>query len=105
VHGAAANELPDPVPEAVKEERRERFMIRQAEISLAKLAARVGRRITVLVDEVLEDQVIARSHADAPEIDGTVIIDGPWDLAPGDFIEVKVTGSAEHDLYAEPVVD
>jgi len=105
VHGAAANELPDPVPEAVKEERRERFMIRQAEISRAKLAARVGQRLTVLVDEVLEDQVIARSHADAPEIDGTVIIDGPWDLAPGDFIEVKVTGSAQHDLYAEPVVD
>jgi len=105
VHGAAANELPDPVPEDVKEERRERFMIRQAEISRAKLAARVGQRLTVLVDEVLEDQVIARSHADAPEIDGTVIIDGPWDLAPGDFIEVKVTGSAQHDLYAEPVVD
>jgi len=105
VHGAAANELPDPVPEAVKEERRERFMIRQAEISRAKLAARVGQRLTVLVDEVLEDQVIARSHADAPEIDGTVIIDGPWDLAPGDFIEVKVTGSAQHDLYAEPVID
>jgi len=105
VHGAAANELPDPVPEAVKEERRERFMIRQAEISRAKLAARVGQSLTVLVDEVLEDQVIARSHADAPEIDGTVIIDGPWDLAPGDFIEVKVTGSAQHDLYAEPVVD
>ena len=105
VHGAAANELPDPVPEDVKEERRERFMIRQAEISRAKLAARVGQSLTVLVDEVLEDQVIARSHADAPEIDGTVIIDGPWDLAPGDFIEVKVTGSAQHDLYAEPVVD
>ena len=105
VHGAAANELPDPVPEDVKEERRERFMFRQAEISRAKLAARVGQRLTVLVDEVLEDQVIARSHADAPEIDGTVIIDGPWDLAPGDFIEVKVTGSAQHDLYAEPVVD
>ena len=105
VHGAAANELPDPVPEDVKEERRERFMVRQAEISRAKLAARVGQRLTVLVDEVLEDQVIARSHADAPEIDGTVIIDGPWDLAPGDFIEVKVTGSAQHDLYAEPFVD
>jgi len=105
VHGAAANELPDPVPEDVKEERRERFMIRQAEISRAKLAARVGQSLTVLVDEVLEDQVIARSHADAPEIDGTVIIDGPWDLAPGDFIEVKVTGSAQHDLYAEPIVD
>jgi ribosomal protein S12 methylthiotransferase len=105
VQGATANALPDHVPDAVKEERRARFMAAQAEISRAKLGARIGQRLTVLVDEVLEDQVIARSHADAPEIDGSVIIDGPWDLAPGDFIEVKVTGSAEHDLYAEPVVD
>ncbi len=77
----------------------------QAEISRAKLAARVGQRMIVLVDEVEEDRVIARSHADAPEIDGTVIIDGAWELAPGDFIEVDITASAEHDLYAEPVVD
>jgi ribosomal protein S12 methylthiotransferase len=105
VHGAAANDLPNPVPDDVKEERRERFMAVQAEISRAKLAARIGQRLTVLVDEVLDDQIIARSHADAPEIDGSVIIDGPWELAPGDFIEVTVTGSAEHDLYAEPVVE
>ena len=105
VHGAAANELPNPVPDQVKEERRERFMAVQAEISRAKLSARVGQRLTVLVDEVEEDHVIARSHADAPEIDGSVIIDGPWELEPGDFIEVNVTGSAEHDLYAEPVID
>ena len=105
VQGAAANDLPGAVPEALKEERRERFMAVQAEISRAKLAARIGQRLTVLVDEVEEDRVIARSHADAPEIDGSVVIDGPWDLAPGDFIEVIVTDSAEHDLYAEPVVD
>ncbi|NBC49318.1 MAG: 30S ribosomal protein S12 methylthiotransferase RimO [Gammaproteobacteria bacterium] len=103
VAGAAANALPDPVPDTLKEERHERFMAVQAEISRAKLAARIGRREIVLVDEVLEERVIARSHADAPEIDGAVIIDGAWELDPGDFIEVEITASDEHDLYAEPV--
>jgi ribosomal protein S12 methylthiotransferase len=105
VAGAAANDLPDPVPEPVKQERLERFMAVQADISRAKLAARVGQRLTVLVDEVLEDQIIARSHADAPEIDGSVLIDGAWDLSPGDFIEVDITDSLEHDLIGEPVCD
>jgi ribosomal protein S12 methylthiotransferase len=105
VAGAAANALPDAVPDAVKEERLERFMAAQAEISQAKLAARVGQRLTVLVDEVLDDRIIARSHADAPEIDGSVIIDGAWELSPGDFIEVDVTASLEHDLIAEPVCE
>ena len=105
VTGAAANDLPSLVPEPVQEERLERFMAAQAEISRAKLAARVGQRLTVLVDEVLEDQVIARSYADAPEIDGTVIIDGAWELSPGDFIEVDITDSLEHDLVGEPVCD
>jgi ribosomal protein S12 methylthiotransferase len=105
VTGAAANDLPGSVPEPLKQERLERFMAAQAEISRAKLAARVGQRLTVLVDEVLEDRVIARSHADAPEIDGSVIIDGAWELAPGDFIEVDVTASLEHDLVAQPVCD
>ncbi|NBC15253.1 MAG: TRAM domain-containing protein, partial [Gammaproteobacteria bacterium] len=105
VAGAAANDLPSPVPEPVQEERLERFMAAQAEISRAKLAARVGQRLTVLVDEVLEDQVIARSYADAPEIDGTVIINGAWELSPGDFIEVDITDSLEHDLVGEPVCD
>jgi len=105
VAGAAANDLPSLVPEPVQEERLERFMAAQAEISRAKLAARVGQRLTVLVDEVLEDQVIARSYADAPEIDGTVIIDGAWELSPGDFIEVDITDSLEHDLVGEPVCD
>jgi ribosomal protein S12 methylthiotransferase len=103
VQGAAANALPNPVPEEVKQQRLERFMAVQAEISRAKLAERIGQRLTVLVDEIEADRVIARSYADAPEIDGNVIIDGAWDLAPGDFIEVEVTASAEHDLFAEPV--
>jgi ribosomal protein S12 methylthiotransferase len=103
VAGAAANDLPDPVPEALKEERRARFMEVQAEISRAKLARRVGRRLTVLVDEVGEDQVIARSYGEAPEIDGVVIIPGAWELDPGDFIEVEVTDSGDHDLWGRPV--
>jgi ribosomal protein S12 methylthiotransferase len=103
VAGAAANALPDPVPEAVKAERHQRFMAVQAEISRAKLAERVGKREIVLVDEVLDEQVIARSYGDAPEIDGNVIIDGAWELDPGDFIAVEITGSDAHDLYAEPV--
>jgi ribosomal protein S12 methylthiotransferase len=105
VAGAAANDLPNPVPEDVKQARLEAFMAAQAEISGAKLAKRVGQRLTVLVDEVLDDQVIARSYADAPEIDGTVIIDGGWELSPGDFIEVDITDSLAHDLIGEPVCD
>ena len=103
VSGAAANALPNPVPEAVREERLARFMEVQAEISREKLEARIGQRLTVLVDEVEEDRVIARSYADAPEIDGNVMVPGAWDLEAGDFIEVEVTGAEDHDLWATPV--
>jgi ribosomal protein S12 methylthiotransferase len=103
VAGAAANELPAQLPEDLREERLERFMDVQTGISRAKLAERVGKRLTVLVDEVEEQQVVARSYADAPEIDGNVIVPGPWDLDPGDFIEVEVTGAGEHDLWARPL--
>ncbi|NCA69255.1 MAG: 30S ribosomal protein S12 methylthiotransferase RimO [Sphingobacteriia bacterium] len=103
VAGASANDLPDPVPEALKQERLERFMAVQAEISREKLAERIGQRLTVLVDEVGEDEVIARSYADAPQIDGEVIIAGAWELDPGDFIEVEVTDSGDHDLWARPI--
>jgi len=105
VAGAAANDLPDPVPEPVKAERLARFMALQAQISRAKLTRRVGQRLTVLVDEVGEDQVVARSYGEAPEIDGVVIIPGAWELDPGDFIEVEVTGSDDHDLWGRPVED
>ena len=103
VAGAAANALPDPVPEELKQERLARFMEVQAEISREKLAARIGQRLTVLVDEVDDEEVIARSYGDAPEIDGVVIIPGAWELDPGDFIEVTVTDSGDHDLWAVPV--
>lgn len=106
VEGAAANALADPVPEEVKQERLQRFMEHQAEISADKLQKRIGQTLTVLVDEISEEGIIARSAADAPEIDGVVIIESESDTAPGqpgDFMEVEVTGADEHDLYARAV--
>jgi ribosomal protein S12 methylthiotransferase len=100
VGGAKANELPDPVPEELKEDRLERFMEVQAEISAAKLQKKIGRTLKVLVDEVNADGAIARSMADAPEIDGTVRISGGASLKPGQFVRVRVTGTGAHDLEA-----
>jgi ribosomal protein S12 methylthiotransferase len=100
VGGAKANELPDPVPEELKEDRLERFMEVQAEISAAKLRKKIGRVLTVLVDEVNDDGATARSMADAPEIDGVVRIADGASLKPGQFAEVRVTGAGEHDLQA-----
>jgi ribosomal protein S12 methylthiotransferase len=100
VAGAAANALPDPVPEAVKEERRARFMGAQAGISARRLAAKVGRTLEVLVDTVADGQATARSAADAPEIDGVVSIEDGGDLAAGQFARVRIVGSGEHDLTA-----
>jgi ribosomal protein S12 methylthiotransferase len=104
VEGAAANELPDPVPEDVKQERLDRFMSLAAEISAAKLAAKVGRTLRVLVDEVNEDGAIARSSADAPEIDGTVRIAKPVKkLQAGDWADVEITAADAYDLAGKLV--
>jgi ribosomal protein S12 methylthiotransferase len=100
VEGAAANALPDPVPEAVKQERWERLMARSAEISAKRLAAKVGRRLRVLVDAVDDGVAIARSGADAPEIDGVVRIEPAGGLRPGDWADVRITGSDAYDLEA-----
>ncbi len=100
VEGAAANELPDHIPEAIKQDRRARFMQRQEEISRQRLAAKVGHTMTVMIDELTESQVIARSSADAPEIDGSVYVEKAEYLRPGEFIEVQITGSDAHDLFA-----
>ena len=100
VNGAAANDYPDPVPEAVKEERLERFMAVQSQISAAKLQNRVGRTDTVLIDEVVEEGAVARSRADAPDIDGQVFIDGATDLEVGSFVRVEFEEADEHDLWA-----
>jgi len=101
VDGAAANALPDHVPEAIKEERRARFMAAQAKISRARLREKVGRTLTALVDSTEGSTAIARSAADAPEIDGVVRIDNGGVLAPGTFARVLVTASHEHDLVGE----
>lgn len=103
VPNAAANNLPDPIPEPIKQERYARFMAMQAQISRAKLLQKIGQRLIVLIDKVESNKIIARSNADAPEIDGTVIIDGEWEVAVGDFIEVNIIAANEHDLWAEPI--
>jgi ribosomal protein S12 methylthiotransferase len=103
VAGAQANDLPGALPESVREERRARFMQVQAAISRERLQAKIGSEMIVLVDEVREKQVVARSPADAPEIDGRVFIPGGWELEPGDFIRVRITGATAHDLQAEPL--
>ena len=104
VEGATANDLPNQIPEEIKQDRLQRFMEIQAEISRNKLAGQVGREMIVLVDEVHDDHMIARGPGDAPEVDGQVIIHGGWDdVVAGDFIEVQVSGYDEHDLFAEPI--
>jgi len=103
VDGAAANELPDHVPDAIKEKRRERFMAAQAQISARRLRTRIGRTLDVLVDSIADGGAIARSAADAPEIDGVVMIEDCGSLAPGSFARVKITGSTQHDLTARLV--
>jgi ribosomal protein S12 methylthiotransferase len=101
VDGAQANALPDPVPEDVKQERLARFMALQAEISAEKLERKVGTVQTVIIDQIDGELAIGRSKADAPEIDGLVQIqDGAAaGLKPGDFCEVRIMGSDEHDLF------
>lgn len=99
VKGAAANALPDQIPESVKEERLARFMEHQAAISAGRLQQRLGKIETVLVDEVVEEGVVARSKADAPEIDGQVFIDGATHLRVGDFVEIEIEDADDHDLW------
>jgi ribosomal protein S12 methylthiotransferase len=104
VEGAAANALPGQVPEELKQERLARFMETQAGISAQRLARKVGQTLTVLVDEIApEGGAIARSPADAPEIDGVVFIEDGRGLTASEFARVRVTAAGEHDLWAEPV--
>ncbi len=104
VQGAAAQSLPDHVPEAVKQDRRARFMAAAERISRAKLKKKVGRTIEVLVDQVRGDGLaICRSKADAPEIDGKVFVTPGHALRPGDLVKVKVDSAEAFDLHATPV--
>jgi ribosomal protein S12 methylthiotransferase len=102
VDGAAANDLEGHVPEEVKQERYDGLMRHQQEISVKLLKKRVGRTIEVMVDKVDEEGAIARSHWDAPEIDGAVHLNGATDVKPGDLVKVKVEKADEYDLWARP---
>ncbi|WEE27587.1 30S ribosomal protein S12 methylthiotransferase RimO [Aeromonas hydrophila] len=100
VEGAKANELPDPVPEEVQEERFQRFMELQQQVSIRKLARKVGKEMLVLIDEVDEEGATGRSAADAPEIDGLVYLNGETGLKPGDMVKVRIDEADEYDLWA-----
>jgi ribosomal protein S12 methylthiotransferase len=103
VEGASANRLADAVPEEVKEERLARFMDKQAGISAAKLKAKVGKTLEVLIDEAGPDGAVGRSWADAPEIDGKVYIEGKLKPLPGQRVRVKISRADTHDLYGKLV--
>ncbi len=105
VAGAAANALPGPLPEAEREARRSEFMKVQERVSKKRLARKVGKTVKVLIDTVNDDGAVARSSADAPDIDGSVFIELPQrrgdqaKLKVGEFVNVRVTGSDAHDLW------
>lgn len=103
VEGAAANALPDWVPEDVALERQRIFMETQAEISARRLQRFIGRELVVLIDEKDDDYAKARSFADAPEIDGVVHLNDAEDCVVGQYVVVRVEDADEHDLYARPV--
>jgi len=104
VEGAAANDLPGAVPEEVKEERYARIMEKTAAISAAKLQAKIGRTLEVIIDEVGEEGgATGRSQADAPEIDGEVFLRDAGHLSQGDIVQVEIEDADEHDLYGVPL--
>jgi ribosomal protein S12 methylthiotransferase len=104
VNGAKANELADPVPDNIKEDRYHHFMQVQAEISRERLEAKIGTRQTVLIDAITDEHVIARSKSDAPEIDGLVYLPIDESLTVGNFVDVTIVDSDDYDLYAELTV-
>jgi ribosomal protein S12 methylthiotransferase len=104
VDGARSNALPDHVPDTVKEERWHRFMEKAQAISEAKLQAKVGQRMQVLVDAVDDEGATCRTWADAPEIDGNLFIDEGFEtLAPGDLVMVEVDEASDYDLWGRIV--
>lgn len=104
VAGARSNDLPDHVPADVKQERWERFMEKAQAISEAKLAAKVGKTLDVIVDEIDEDGATCRTKADAPEIDGNLYIDEGFEkLSVGDIVKVEVEEAGEYDLWGRLV--
>lgn len=103
VEGATANDLPDPVDDETKQERYDHFMQHQLFISRERLRQKVGQQLTVLVEDEYEDGWMARSYADAPEIDGVVFIETSDELSAGEFIEVRITDSDDYDLFGVPL--
>ena len=103
VEGARANELAEHVADDVKQERWERFMQAQQVISANKLQKKIGQTLEVLIDKVDGEDIIGRSHADAPEIDGIVFVRGDNDLLPGDLVKVKIDSAGEYDLWGAVV--
>lgn len=103
VEGAKANDLPDPVADEIKQERYDRFMQLQQKISTARLQQKVGQTLQVLIDEVDEEGAIGRSFADAPEIDGSVYLNGESEVKPGDLVNVIVEHSDEYDLWGSKI--
>jgi ribosomal protein S12 methylthiotransferase len=99
VEGAAANELPNPVPEAIKQARREQFMALQQDISASKLRQKVGTTQSILIDTVTEGGSIGRTQADAPEIDGVVHLPDVTEFRPGDLVEAEITSADDYDLW------
>jgi ribosomal protein S12 methylthiotransferase len=102
VDGAAANALPDPVPPAIREERRLQLMTLQASISARRLQQKIGRTLPLLIDRIEDGTALGRSTADAPEIDGVVRVETSANLAPGTFLSARITGADDHDLTALP---
>src|SRR5690606_20804140 len=99
VEGAPANELAGAVPEDVKQERWERFMETQQAISTARLEAKIGKTVEVIIDEVVEEGAVGRTAADAPEIDGNIFLDGQTHLQPGQIVTAVVDDADEYDLW------
>lgn len=103
VEGAKANELPDHVPDEIKQERYDRFMQLQQKISADKLQQKIGKTISVLIDEVDDEGAIGRSFADAPEIDGAVYLNDEQNVKAGDIVQVKIEHADEYDLWGSKI--
>ena len=99
VEGAKANDLPDPVPEDIKQERLARFMEVQSEISKQRLQQRIGNEYMVVIDSVDSEGAVGRTYADAPEVDGVVHLNGAYDLKPGDRVWAEIIHADEHDVW------
>ncbi len=105
VKGAAANELPNQIPEDIKQERWERFMAVSQKISANKLKQRVGMEMAVIIDDVTDEGAVGRTYADAPEIDGQVHLKGATECIPGTMVMAHIDNSDDYDLYGHVIID